>query len=94
MTVRVILPSALTAFAAGQRELVIDVPEPATVADVVAELAAAHPALARRIVDETGQLRRFVNVYVGHDECRRNGGLAAVVPSGCDIHVIGSIAGG
>lgn len=94
MIVRVILPGALTEFAGGQRELMVDQPERCTVADVVGSLALTHPALARRIVDETGQLRRFVNVYVGTDECRRIGELAAVVPSGCDIHIIGSIAGG
>lgn len=94
MIVRVILPGALTEFAGGQRELKVDHPEPCTVADVVGSLAVTHPALARRIVDETGQLRRFVNVYVGSDECRRIGGLAAGVPPGFDIHVIGSIAGG
>jgi molybdopterin synthase sulfur carrier subunit len=92
--VRVILPGALTDFAGGQRELTVDLPEGCAVADVVGSLAVTHPALARRIVDETWQLRRFVNVYVGTDECRRIGGLAAVVPAGCDIHVIGSIAGG
>ena len=94
MIVRVILPGALTDFAGGQRELNVEHPEPCTVADVVGSLAVTHPALTRRIVDETGQLRRFVNIYVGIDECRRIGGLAAVVPSGCDVHVIGSIAGG
>lgn len=94
MIVRVIIPGALTEFTGGQRELHVELPEQCTVADMVAALAVDHPALSRRIVDETGQLRRFVNVYVGTDECRRIGGLAAVVPSDCDIHVIGSIAGG
>ena len=61
--------------------------------DVVAALGAAYPALARRIVDETGEMRRFANVYVGIEECRRIGGLDAMAPKGVDVHVIGSIAG-
>ena len=52
------------------------------------------PALVFRTTAETGALRRHVNVYVGVEECRRVGGLDAVVPEGVDVQVIGSIAGG
>ena len=93
MIVRVLIPRALVDFADGRSELSVEVDD-ATVRDVVASIGTAYPALARRIVDETGGLRRFVNVYVGTEECRRLGGLDAVVPEGVDVHVIGSIAGG
>ena len=93
MIVRVVIPRALAEFAGGRSELSVDV-DGATVGDVVASLGTAYPALARRIVDETGELRRHVNVYVGMEECRRLGGLDAVVPDGADVSVIGSIAGG
>ena len=91
MTVRVVIPRALAEFAGGSTELSV---VGATVRDVVSAIGAAYPALARRIVDETGELRRHVNVYVGLEECRRVGGLDAVVPDGVDVSVIGSIAGG
>ena len=91
MTVRVVIPRALAEFAGGLTELSV---EGATVREVVAAIGAAYPALARRIVDETGELRRHVNVYVGLEECRRLGGLDAVVADGVDVSVIGSIAGG
>lgn len=91
MIVRVIVPRALAEFAGGRTELSVD---GATVGDVVSAIGTAYPALARRIVDETGELRRHVNVYVGVEECRRLGGLDAVVPEGVDVSVIGSIAGG
>ena len=95
MIVRVIIPRALAEFADGQSDLSVAVEtDGATVRSVVASIGTAYPALARRIVDETGDLRRFVNVYVGTEECRRIGGLDAVVPDGVDVHVIGSIAGG
>ena len=93
MIVRVLIPRALVDFADGRSELSVEV-DGATVRDVVAAIGTAYPTLARRIVDETGGLRRFVNVYVGTEECRRLGGLDAVVPEGVDVHVIGSIAGG
>ena len=91
MIVRVVIPRALAEFAGGQTELSV---EGATVRELVAAIGTAYPALARRIVDETGELRRHVNVYVGLEECRRLGGLDAVVPEGVDVSVIGSIAGG
>ena len=93
MIVRVVIPRALAEFAGGRTELSVEV-SGATVREVVSAIGAAYPALARRIVDETGQLRRHVNVYVGLEECRRLGGLDAVVPEGVDVSVIGSIAGG
>ena len=94
MQTRVILPRALVEFADGDREVLVDVPEGATLSDVVRQLALLYPALARRIVDETGELRRFANVYVGAEECRRLQGLATPVPPGIDVSIIGSIAGG
>lgn len=93
MIVRVIVPRALAEFAGGQSALSVEV-DGVTVRDVVVSIGTAYPALARRIVDETGELRRFVNVYVGAEECRRVGGLNALVPPDVDVHVIGSIAGG
>lgn len=94
MIVRVVLPRALVEFADGHRDVEVDVPDDAVLGDVVTTLGLRYPALARRIVDETGELRRFANVYVGHEECRRLQGLATPVPPGIDVSIIGSIAGG
>ena len=92
MTARVVLPRALAECADGQRsvEVVSDVP----LSVVVAELSTRFPALGRRVIDDTGALRRFVNVYVGGEECRRLQGLDTMVPADTEIHIIGSIAGG
>ncbi|MFM9134385.1 MAG: MoaD/ThiS family protein [bacterium] len=94
MTVRVRLPRALAEHAGGQGDVAVDFGADATVDDVIAALGARYPAVGRRIVDETGALRRHVNVYVGHEECRRLQGLATPVPEGEEVWVIGSIAGG
>ena len=94
MHVRVVLPRALVEFTDGQREVIVDVPQGAVLGDVVDDIALHYPALARRIVDETGQLRRFANVYVGVEECRRLQGLSTPVAEGIDVSIIGSIAGG
>ena len=70
--------------------------EPAgdTLADLLDALAAEHPMLARRIRDETGQVRRFVNVYVDGDDVRFEGGLETKVRDGAEVQVLPSVAGG
>jgi molybdopterin converting factor small subunit len=65
-----------------------------TLADLLDALAAEHPMLARRIRDETGQVRRFVNVYVDGDDVRFEGGLQAKVRDGAEVQVLPSVAGG
>jgi len=86
------LPSAL-ADVAGGRTLVVD-PAPPDVAALLDAVDAVNPALARRIRDETGAVRRFVNVYVDGDDIRHADGTATPLHDGCEVHVIPSVAGG
>jgi sulfur-carrier protein len=88
------LPQALAEHAGGARALSLDVGPAATLGDVLELLGRTTPAVGRRILDETGAIRRFVNVYVGDDECRTLDGLGTPVPPGTVVHVIGSVAGG
>ncbi len=61
---------------------------------VLDALVARHPGLDRRIRDERGLLRRYVNVFVDEDECRTIGGLDAPVHDGADVRLLPSVAGG
>jgi MoaD family protein len=93
VTVQVLLPGVLAALAGGEKHLDVE-PAGDTLADLLDALAAEHPMLARRIRDETGQVRRFVNVYVNGDDVRFEGGLAAKVRDGAEVQVLPSVAGG
>jgi molybdopterin synthase sulfur carrier subunit len=93
VTVQVLLPGVLADLAGGNRELDVEAGG-GTLADLLDTLAAQHPMLARRIRDEAGQLRRFVNVYVDGDDVRFEQGLATVLRDGTQVHVLPSIAGG
>jgi molybdopterin synthase sulfur carrier subunit len=93
VTVQVLLPGVLASLAGGAKHVDVD-PQGETLADVLDALGAAHPMVARRIRDETGQVRRFVNVYVDGDDIRYQGGLATKVRNGAEVHVLPSIAGG
>lgn len=92
--VRLILPAALSAAAGGQRELARTSGPGHTAADLLDGLAADYPRLERRIRDEAGRLRRYVNVYINGEELRSLDGLASSVPPGCEVLVLQSVAGG
>lgn len=94
MSAALILPNALAEHAGGARRITLDCPPDADLGTVLAQVEQEYPALGRRIIDESGALRRFVNVFIDGEECRRLAELATLVPEGAEIHVIGSVAGG
>ncbi len=71
-------------------EVDVDGSSPATVADVLDGLAAAHPGVGRRIRDEAGALRRHVNVFVGSEKAA----AATAVPEGAEVTVLPAVSGG
>jgi molybdopterin converting factor small subunit len=93
MSVQVLLPGALAGLAGGARHLELQ-PSGGTLADVLDALAVEHPVLCRRIRDETGTVRRFVNLYVDGEDVRFAGGLATPVRDGAEVQVLPSVAGG
>jgi sulfur-carrier protein len=93
MTVQVLLPGVLATLAGGAKHLDVE-PVGDTLADLLDALATEHPLLCRRIRDETGQVRRFVNVYVDGDDVRFQGGLTTPVRDGAEVQVLPSVAGG
>ncbi|WP_100501360.1 ubiquitin-like small modifier protein 1 [Geodermatophilus chilensis] len=93
MAVQVVLPGVLADLAGGAKHLEVE-PGGGTLADLLDTLAAVHPALGRRIRDESGAVRRFINVYVDGDDVRFAGGLDTPVPDGAVVQVLPSVAGG
>jgi molybdopterin converting factor small subunit len=93
VSVTVLLPGVLAEVAGGSRRLRLD-PAPADVGALLDALAADHPLLVRRLRDETGALRRHVNVYVDGDDVRGMQGLRTPLPAGAEVHVLPSVAGG
>jgi len=94
VTVEVVLPGFLADLAGGSKHVEIDVGEDGTLAAVLDQLAEGRPLLDRRIRDETGRLRRFVNVYVDGDDVRFEQGVATPVKDGAVVQVLPSVAGG
>ena len=94
MTVRVLLPRLLADCTGGRTSVSVDLTGAGTVCALLDVLAAEHPVFDRRVRDETGALRRHVNVYVDGEEVRRLSGLDTPVPAGAEVMVIQSVAGG
>ena len=93
MSVEVVLPGVLADLAGGAKHLALE-PAGGTLGDLLDTLAAQHPMLGRRIRDETGKVRRFVNVYVDGEDVRFDQGVGTPVADGAVVHVMPSVAGG
>ena len=93
MSVQVVLPGVLAELAGGARHLDLDLPD-GTLAELLDELELAHPVLVRRLRDETGALRRYVNVYIDGIDVRGQRGLASAVGADAVVRVLPSTAGG
>jgi molybdopterin synthase sulfur carrier subunit len=93
-TVAVRVPTILRTYTGGAADVSVSVGEEATLSDVVAALDANFPGIGRRVLDDTGQIRRFVNVYVDDDDVRFASGLQTPTPDGTKVSVIPAVAGG
>jgi sulfur-carrier protein len=91
MSVSVRIPTILRSYTGGAAEVTA---QAGRLREVIAGLNAEFPGIAGRILDDTGQLRRFVNVYVGDEDVRFARGLDTPVPAGSQVSVIPAVAGG
>ncbi len=88
------VPSLLRPLTGGSEELLLAVDGPVSVAAVLDTIGAEFPGFDRRVRDETGALRRYVNIYLGYDDVRRLRGTATKVQPGQELMIIASVAGG
>jgi sulfur-carrier protein len=91
MSVSVRIPTTLRTLTGGRSEVAL---EGSNVRDVLASLDGAHPGFADRLLDDDGNLRRFVNVFVADDDIRFLEGLDTPVPDGETVSIIPAVAGG
>jgi molybdopterin synthase sulfur carrier subunit len=88
-TVRI--PSQLRPLSGGAGELVL---EGSTVGEVLKALDAAHGGFADRLFDDSGNLRRFVNIFLADEDVRFLQGLGTPVQDGQTISIVPAVAGG
>ena len=91
MSVSVRIPTILRTYTGGESEVSV---EGGTLSEVIDSLDSSYSGIKGRILDEAGQIRRFVNVYVGNDDVRFLDNLDTATPDGTQISVIPAVAGG
>jgi molybdopterin synthase sulfur carrier subunit len=91
MAVTVRIPTTLRPMAGGNSQVQV---EGATLAEVIDALETAHPGFKDRLLDESGAMRKFVNIFVADDDVRYLEGLATAVPAGETVSIIPAVAGG
>ena len=93
MPVTLRIPSYLAAFAGGKSSFLIE-GSPATVSAALESLWKLQPGLRDRIVDEQGEVRPHINIFVGEDAIRFADGLATAVPASAEILIVPAVSGG
>ena len=91
MSVSVRVPTILRPYTQGVSEVSA---EGTTLIEVLDSLDTSYPGIKGRVLDDSGELRRFVNVYVDDDDVRFNEGLQTAIKDGGQVSIIPAVAGG
>lgn len=91
MSKKVRIPSPLRKLT--NNEEVIDV-SGATIGEIIAEMQTKYPGIQERLLDEAGQIRRFVNIYVNEEDIRFLENQNTPLKEGDEVSIIPAIAGG
>jgi sulfur-carrier protein len=87
----VTIPTQLRSLTSGAAEIGVS---GGTVATVIAELDARFPGIGERLLDDSGAVRRFINIYVDEEDMRFLNGPDTVVGERARVSIIPSVAGG
>lgn len=89
--IKVRIPTPLRPLTKGQGEVEIAA---ASIVDLIDSLNAAHPGIKARLCDDSGELRRFVNIYVNEEDIRYLKGKDTSLKAGDEVSIVPAIAGG
>jgi MoaD family protein len=91
MTVKVHVTSVIQKVVDGQREFDGD---GATVAELIANVDRRYPGFAHQLMDDAGQLHRFVNIYLNDEDVRYLQGQETPLSDGDTVSILPALAGG
>jgi molybdopterin synthase sulfur carrier subunit len=91
VSISVRVPTILRPYTQGASEVSV---EGSTLSEVLESLDTSYPGIKGRVLDESGELRRFVNVYVDNDDVRFSEGLQTSIKDGGQVSIIPAVAGG
>lgn len=91
MSVQVNLPTVLRPHAGGERTVAVD---GSTVGEVLQALVAEYPGMSGQVIDDTGTLHKFVNIYLNDDDVRYLSGIDTAVGATDELSILPAVAGG
>ncbi len=91
MAVKVLIPTPLQKFTNNAASLEVD---GGTIYDLIDALESNFPGIKARICDESGQVRRFLNLYVNEEDIRFLDGADTVLKDGDEVSIVPAVAGG
>ena len=91
MPVLVRIPTPLRAVTKGAAEVPVTAD---TVEDLIGDLERQFPGLRDRLVEEGGEIRRFINIYVNQEDIRFLQGAKTALKPGDEVSIVPAIAGG
>ncbi|MGH2718775.1 MAG: MoaD/ThiS family protein [Actinomycetota bacterium] len=91
MSVRVKIPTQLRDLTGGQTELEV---EAGSIRELLGKVGADHPELVERVIDDDGEIRRFINVYVEDEDVRFLEGLDTPLAERQVVSILPAVAGG
>lgn len=91
MAVKVLIPTPLQKFTRDQATIEC---EAVSIDDLLVSLESQFPGIKERLVDDQGNLRRFINFYVNSEDIRFLEGQKTVLQSGDEVSIVPAVAGG
>lgn len=91
MSVKVRIPTPLRKLTHEQELVEV---APGTIGAAIAELQSRFPGIRERLMDDSGQVRRFVNIYVNEEDIRFLQNNDTPLKDGDEVSIIPAIAGG
>ena len=91
MPVKVRIPTPLRRWTDGRAEIEI---EAGTVADLLAGMEEKYEGLGEKLIDETGEVRQYINLYVNDEDIRFLSGMRTALGEGDVVSIVPAVAGG
>ena len=91
MGVMVRIPTPLRRMTGGADKVELEVDD---LSQMIDRLESDYPGFKERLLDEEGELRYFVNIYVNGEDIRFEQGLKTSIKSGDEVSIVPAVAGG
>jgi sulfur-carrier protein len=91
MSVRVRIPSPLRSLTGGAADVAADGTD---VAAILTNLESQYPGISNRILDDGGEVKRFVNLFVNGEDIRFLEGTGTKLKAGDEVSIVPAMAGG